>query len=226
MISTPLLRASKLSKTFYQPGPVTVLEGIDFDLRAGEAIAIMGASGEGKSTLLQLLGTLDKPTGGELFLLGEKATALPALRNRHIGFLFQSFFLLEEETALHNVLLPAAIQRQRTGQGSPAWKRALQLLRDLKVESRADYPVKYLSGGEKQRVALARALINDPEILLCDEPTGNLDNASAGDIVTQLLARCRESGKGLVIVTHDPSVAQRCDQILFLRGGRLHTTQR
>jgi len=173
----PLLKAADIKKSFYTPHPLPILGGISLEVYSGDTIAIMGKSGQGKSTLLQILGTLEKPCSGNLEIAGYPVTMFTKnyLRNRHIAFIFQSFHLLEDYTALENVLMPARIARHSIGKGTPAYNRALELLERVNLSDRAHFHTKFLSGGEKQRVAIARALCNDPDILFADEPSGNLD---------------------------------------------------
>ncbi len=218
------LSAHNIHKTFESPEPITILKGINLTVPKGQAIAIMGKSGEGKSTLLHILGTLEKPTSGELTICGNstQTTSLPALRNTHIGFVFQSCHLLEEDTLLENVLMPAKIARKPTHKGSQAYSRALELLEDVGLTSRAHFLSKVLSGGEKQRGALARALCNDPEIILADEPTGNLDQAHSTAIHTLLIELTKQRGKSLIVVTHDKELAALCDQVYILKSGMLY----
>lgn len=220
-----IILAKKLSKSFKSPHPVDVLKGIDLSIEKGSSVAIMGKSGEGKSTLLHLLGTLEKPTSGELEICGEsvKSAPLAYLRNHHIGFIFQSFNLLEDYTVLDNVLMPAKIARMPTHRGSAAYQRALMLLELVGLSSRAHFIAKLLSGGEKQRVAIARALLNNPALILADEPSGNLDHSHSQAIHQLLLQLTRQEGKTLVVVTHDPELASLCDQIYILKDGTLGT---
>ncbi|MBI3900816.1 MAG: ATP-binding cassette domain-containing protein, partial [Chlamydiia bacterium] len=181
---SPLLSSKKICKSFKYPQSIEILKDISLDLFPGQSMAIMGRSGEGKSTLLQILGTLDEPTSGELFIAGKSVLHHPpsSLRNQHIGFIFQSFHLLEEYSVIHNVLMPALIAGYDIGPKSPAFKRALSLLERVGLSDRVDYDTRLLSGGEKQRVALARAFCNNPEIILADEPSGNLDHTTAEHI--------------------------------------------
>jgi len=218
-----ILRAKKLCKRFLTPTPVDVLRGINLDIAPGESVAIVGKSGEGKSTLLHILGTLEKPTSGSLEICGQEVSSapLPLLRNRYIGFIFQHYHLLEEETVLDNILMPAKIARLPTGQGTPAYKRALALLEKVGLKKRASFAAKLLSGGEKQRAAIARALINDPDLILADEPTGNLDHAHSQEIHTLLLSLIKEGNKSLIVVTHDVEFASLCTRKLLLKDGSL-----
>lgn len=218
-----LLEADNISKAFYHPKTVHILKSISFHIAGGESVAIIGRSGEGKSTLLQILGTLEDACGGHLFIDGEKVTSSnrTRLRNTKIGFVFQSFHLLEDYTALENVLMPASIARQSTIKGSPAEKRALALLESVGLGERAHFHTKLLSGGEKQRVALARAMCNDPALILADEPSGNLDSQTAQLIHDFLINFAKNSSKALLLVTHDRELARLCTRQYELRDGVL-----
>jgi lipoprotein-releasing system ATP-binding protein len=217
-----LLKAENLTKEFRQPTPIQILKGVSLSLYAGESIAIMGASGEGKSTLLHLLGTLDTPLSGKLEIMGKDAFNSPAsIRGAHIGFIFQNYNLLEDYTALQNVLMPAFIQKQPIHKNSDAYHHGLTLLERVQLSSRKDFSAKLLSGGEKQRVAIARALCNNPEIILADEPSGNLDHESSKLIHSLLLSCTRELNKGLIVVTHDHDLAALCDTTYTLCNGEL-----
>jgi lipoprotein-releasing system ATP-binding protein len=219
-----ILVAKELSKSFYSPHKIEILKSVSLEVEKGETIAIMGRSGEGKSTLLHLLGTLEKPCSGFLEICGQNALKTPAslLRSRHIGFIFQSFHLLEDDTVLENVLMPAKIARTPTNKHSAAYARALSLLEEIGLLPKASVFAKYLSGGEKQRVALARALCNDPDLLLADEPSGSLDHANSQVIHQLLIESAKKHQKGLVIVTHDKQLAELCDRTLILKEGFLH----
>lgn len=218
-----ILTAKKICKTFTHPLTVEVLKGVSLNVDAGESVAIMGASGEGKSTLLQILGTLEAATSGELIIAGKSVSSHPppALRNRHIGFVFQGFNLLDDYTVLQNVLMPALIAGDPIHKNSAPYERAHALLEKVGVAHRADFTTKLLSGGEKQRVALARALCNDPEILLADEPSGNLDHKTSNRIHELLFHSVKELNKSLIVVTHDQSLADLCDRKLTLCDGYL-----
>ncbi len=198
-----------------------ILSGIDIDVKAGEAVAILGPSGSGKSTLLGLLAGLDQPTHGRVSLLGQDLGTLDedaraALRAGRVGFVFQSFQLLPGMTALENVALPLQIGRKNGARG-----QAEELLREVGLGERLAHLPRQLSGGEQQRVALARAFAGDPEVLFADEPTGNLD-AHSGQRVIDLLFDLRDrAGSTLLLVTHDQALARRCDRILHLDAGRL-----
>ncbi len=219
----PLLEAKNISKAFYHPSKVDIFKDICLKVCAGDSVAIVGRSGEGKSTLLQILGTLEEPCQGVLSIAGEPVQAgnRSRLRNTKIGFVFQSFHLLEDYTALENVLMPARIARQPIGKGSAAEERALMLLDKVGLADRAYFHTKLLSGGEKQRVALARAMCNDPSLILADEPSGNLDSQTAQLIHDILLDFTQHPQKALILVTHDRELAQLCSQQYELRHGHL-----
>lgn len=218
-----LLEAQKIRKAFYHPKTIPILKEITLQVHARESVAIIGRSGEGKSTLLQILGTLEEPCGGSLFIEGEMATAAnrTRLRNKKIGFVFQSFHLLEDYTTLENVLMPARIARQSTRQGSESFERGCYLLEKVGLADRAHFPTKLLSGGEKQRVALARAMCNDPSLILADEPSGNLDNQTARAIHEILIDFAQHPSKALLLVTHDRELARLCSRQYELRDGIL-----
>ncbi len=218
-----LLEARGIYKSYSHPMRVEILKGIDLHIRAGESIAIVGRSGEGKSTLLQILGTLEESCQGSLTIQGERVTAAnrTRMRNEEIGFVFQSFYLLEDYTALENVLMPARIARKSIASGSPAEKRGRALLEQVGLKERMHFPISLLSGGEKQRVALARAMCNDPCLILADEPSGNLDSQTAQVIHEMLLGFASNPKKGLLLVTHDDKLAGLCTHRYELRQGRL-----
>lgn len=218
-----ILHAKNITKRFKHPVEIDLLRGINLTVQKGETVAIMGRSGEGKSTLLQILGTLDSPTEGELSIAHLPATSnhLSTLRNKHLGFIFQSFHLLEDYTVLQNILMPAMIARKDTGKGSAAYQRAQDLLEQVGLSGRQNHFGKQLSGGEKQRVAIARALINDPDLLFADEPSGNLDRQNADAIHHLLLDFAEKQGKSLVVVTHDEQLASLCHTRYRLTDGVL-----
>lgn len=219
----PLLEARNISKSFYQPKIVPILTRISLTVNSGESVAIVGRSGEGKSTLLQILGTLEDPCEGLLLIEGEKVNSgnKTRLRNKKIGFVFQSFHLLEDYTAIENVLMPAQISRQSTGNRSEARERGLYLLEKVGLADRAHFHTKLLSGGEKQRVALARAMCNDPCLILADEPSGNLDSHTAQMIHEILLGFAQNENKSLLLVTHDRELAKLCSRHYELCKGDL-----
>lgn len=220
----PLLAARNLAKT-YQIGrrSVEVLRGVSFEVGAGEFVALRGASGSGKSTLLQLLGGLDVPDQGSIEFDGERLSdwgppRLAAFRNLRVGFIFQAYHLLPELDALENVCLPARIARRPAGETTA---RARVLLGRVGLSERLDHRPAELSGGEQQRVAIARALINQPRLVLADEPTGNLDSHSGGGILDLLCSLQSEGGMTLLMVTHDPRVAARAPRVLDLVDGQV-----
>ena len=202
---------------------LSILRGVHFELARGEAVAITGASGAGKSTLLHLLGALDRPTGGEVFVAGRPVEALSdeelaGVRNREIGFVFQFHHLLREFTALENVMMPALVGGTSL---KDARLRARGLLTDVGLADRETHKPRQLSGGEQQRVAVARALVNDPIVLLADEPSGNLDTETSGRLHDLLFDLRSARELSLVVVTHNLGLAARADRRLVLAGGRL-----
>jgi putative ABC transport system ATP-binding protein len=221
-IPAKVLSANHLGKqVISSDGSLTILHDICFDIVQGESIAITGASGSGKSTLLGLLAGLDLPSSGNVTLMGQDLNILNEdgranLRAKHVSFVFQSFQLLSHLTALENVLLPAQMSGRKD-----AKNEAIAWLEKVSLEDRLNHFPKTLSGGEQQRVALARAFITKPDILFADEPTGSLDEAS-GERVIRLLFELNQASKStLVLVTHDPALASRCQRQLHLQGGRL-----
>jgi lipoprotein-releasing system ATP-binding protein len=219
----PILEACEIYKTFYYPVRTPVLRGVNLTVSRGESLAITGRSGEGKSTLLQLLGTLESPCEGTLTIAGQVVSPKThaTIRSKHIAFIFQSFHLLEDYTALENVLMPARIARKGIVRGSEAYKHACALLDQVGLADRMHFQTKLLSGGEKQRVAIARALCNNPDLIFADEPSGNLDKQTASHIHELLLNLVRESKRSLILVTHDQDLAQQCDRRCTLLNGKL-----
>ncbi len=219
----PILKATNLHKTFYTPAPLTLLKGVNLELERGTTVAIMGRSGEGKSTLLHILGTLENPCEGTLNIAQQEVSSFnkSRIRSRHMGFVFQSFHLMEDFTVLENVLMPARIARTSTHPKSEKYQAALHLLEQVGLSDRAHSLSKLLSGGEKQRVALARAMCNDPDLLFADEPSGNLDRKTASGIHELLLNFAKKGNKTLLVVTHNDELASLCDKRYVLQDGLL-----
>jgi putative ABC transport system ATP-binding protein len=226
-VSSAIVDARALVKTYTMGSEVVrALDGVDLAIDRGELIAIVGQSGSGKSTLMNLLGCLDTPTSGSYRLSGIPVDQLDdeelaEVRNRHIGFVFQSFHLLPRQTALENVLLPLVYRRGDVVVARDRRVRAQQALERVGLGERLTHKPSELSGGQRQRVAIARALINDPDIILADEPTGNLDSKTSEDILNLLVRLQREQGRTVIVVTHEPDVANRCDRVVSLRDGRV-----
>jgi ABC-type lipoprotein export system ATPase subunit len=218
---TSVLRARGLRKEYGRDaGLVRAVDGVDLDVAAGETLAVMGPSGCGKSTLLHLLGGLDRPSAGEVWLAGERVDqlterALARLRRDAVGFVFQAFHLMDELTAAENVELPALLagRSPRT-----ARRRAAELLGQVGLADRASFLPSALSGGQRQRVAIARALVSEPQVVLADEPTGNLDSEATLDVL-RLFESLHATGQTLVVVTHDSRIAATADRLISMRDG-------
>ncbi len=225
----PMLTIRRLSRSFREGARVhPVLEGLDADIGPGERVAVMGRSGSGKSTLLNLLSGIDHPDSGSVHIDGLEVTALgePALtrfRRTHIGFVYQFFNLIPTLDVAENVRLVLELNGVR---GRAARARSLAALDEVGLEGRAHSAIDALSGGEQQRVAIARALVHAPKLILADEPTGNLDDATAREVLPALLDLTRARGATLLIVTHDEALAAAADRVLELREGRLHERSR
>lgn len=221
-MTIPLLSAKNIKKNFYNPHLIEIIKNVDLQIYSGESVAITGRSGQGKSTLLQILGTLDTPCEGSIEVAGKVISLRNRsfIRNKHLAFIFQSFHLLEDYSAIENILMPAKIGRQNTSKGSLAYERACSLLEQVGLSHRKDHLAKLLSGGEKQRIAIARAFSNDPDIIFADEPSGNLDKETA-HIIHNLLLDFPKKNKALILVTHDHSLAQLCSTHYTLQNGSL-----
>lgn len=222
-----MIRLSNIRKSYRSAaGKESVLEGLDFQLDKGEYVAIMGASGTGKSTLMNILGTLERPDDGEYIFRDKKVHRmgngkLTLLRNEEIGFVFQNYQLIPNLSVYQNVLLPLAYKRKWQSEKRTRVKRALAM---VGLEGKLKAKPHQLSGGQKQRVAIARAIVNEPSLLLADEPTGSLDEMTTESIL-EIFDELHQRGVTIILITHDPEVAKRAERILYLKGGRIKEEQ-
>jgi putative ABC transport system ATP-binding protein len=223
-----IIQLKSVSRT-YVMGKETIpaLDDVSLDIKEGEFLAIMGPSGSGKSTFANLIGGLDKPTSGEIVVDGECINRLndkhlSNYRNKKVGFVFQSFCLLPTYTALENVMIPLILTGERS---SIRKQKAYECLKEVGLENRADHKPYQLSGGERQRVSIARALINQPQIIIADEPTGNLDTKKSEEIVSLLKELNRKKNITVIVITHDPSVARQADRTLHMKDGKIGRAQ-
>ena len=224
-MSSALIALQGITKSYRQGDlPIDVLKGIDLQIAAGEFVALLGPSGSGKSTLMHILGLLDRPTTGAYLLDGVDVAGLDddqlsALRNRKIGFVFQTFYLIPYLTALENVILPGLYGQERSGS---IRRRAQEILQQVGLSDRMDFRPSQLSGGQQQRVAIARALLNDPAVLLADEPTGQLDSATSQEIM-ELISHINRQGRTVILVTHDIVTAACAQRRIELNDGLVCT---
>ena len=222
--AAPILRVDNVCKSVATAeGQLSILDSVSLEINAGESVAVVGASGSGKTTLLGILAGLDLPTAGDVWLDGDRITAMPEedrarVRGRCVGFVFQTFQLIESLTALENVMLPSELRGE-----SDAGDDARMYLDRVGLADRLTHYPRQLSGGEQQRVAIARAFASRPKVLFADEPTGNLDTSTGGRVIDLLFALNRESQTTLVLVTHDTALADRCGRVLSLEAGRIAT---
>lgn len=221
-MSEIILKVRNLTRTYVENKVSTaVLKGINLDIEAGKITAVTGKSGSGKSTLLHILGTLDKPTSGEIIFKGQALTTLSndakaAFRNKNLGFIYQFHYLLGDFTALENVMLPSLIGGSSEKE---AKEKALKILEQVGLKDRVDFHPGELSGGQRQRVAIARALCHDPDLILADEPTGNLDAANAASVFELFSSLVKEKKTTVIMVTHDETLATLCDRKVVIKDG-------
>ena len=221
-MSEIILKVRNLTRTYVENKVSTaVLKGINLDIEAGKITAVTGKSGSGKSTLLHILGTLDKPTSGEIIFKGQELTTLSndakaAFRNKNLGFIYQFHYLLGDFTALENVMMPSLIGGSSEKE---AKEKALKILEQVGLKDRVDFHPGELSGGQRQRVAIARALCHDPDLILADEPTGNLDAANAASVFELFSSLVKEKKTTVIMVTHDETLATLCDRKVVIKDG-------
>ena len=221
-MSEIILKVRNLTRTYVENKVSTaVLKGINLDIEAGKITAVTGKSGSGKSTLLHILGTLDKPTSGEIIFKGQDLTTLSndakaAFRNKNLGFIYQFHYLLGDFTALENVMMPSLIGGSSEKE---AKEKALKILEQVGLKDRVDFHPGELSGGQRQRVAIARALCHDPDLILADEPTGNLDAANAASVFELFSSLVKEKKTTVIMVTHDETLATLCDRKVVIKDG-------
>jgi putative ABC transport system ATP-binding protein len=230
MANETIIKTVDLTKVYGMGNAqVRALDGVSLTIRAGEFVAIMGPSGSGKSTLMNIIGCLDRPTSGQYFLAGEDVsnlnkTKLAIIRNKNLGFVFQSYNLLPQTSALENVSLPLLYNHNGKLSHDEQQKKALDALNAVGLADRVDHKPQELSGGQMQRVAIARALVNDPVLILADEPTGNLDTKS-GEEIMALLSELHNQGRTIVMVTHADDIAALAERIIHFRDGRIETDE-
>lgn len=223
-VSKYILQAKNIHKNFITASQkIDVLKGVSLNIEKGKSVAIQGSSGEGKTTLLHVIGTLESFSSGSLTIAGKQVTKNNAahIRNILLSFIFQNYNLLEDFSLIDNILMPARISRSNINKQSFLYKKAHELLDSVGLSKRAQFPVKLLSGGEKQRAAIARSLCNDPELILADEPSGNLDHSNSRIIHNLLIDSVKATGKSLLVVTHDKELAALCDHVYILEDGVL-----
>jgi putative ABC transport system ATP-binding protein len=226
-----IIRVENITKVYGKgDAQVHALDGVSLEIRENEFVAIMGPSGSGKSTMMNILGCLDRPTSGQYFLAGEDVsnldkTQLAIIRNQRLGFVFQSFNLLPRTSALENVMLPLLYSRNGHLSDVEQKEKALKVLADVGLADRVGHQPQELSGGQVQRVAIARALVNDPVLILADEPTGNLDSKS-GEEIMEVLTELHQKGSTIVMVTHEDDIAAHVQRVIHFLDGRAHTDKR
>jgi putative ABC transport system ATP-binding protein len=225
-----IIRVEDITKVYGKgDAQVRALDGVSLEIRENEFVAIMGPSGSGKSTMMNILGCLDRPTSGQYFLAEEDVsnldkTQLAIIRNQRLGFVFQSFNLLPRTSALENVMLPLLYSRNGHLSDAEQKEKAMKVLADVGLADRVDHQPQELSGGQVQRVAIARALVNDPVLILADEPTGNLDSKS-GEEIMEVLTELHQKGSTIVMVTHEDTIAEHAQRVIHFLDGRIDTDQ-